>query len=220
MGVDAESRKKRAIMLVLKLVGGLSWIGAYQEAIAESRAGRPSLLPESALAFNIAWEAIYSLGGAATWRRLTVEDRTQTVLNVAWLVQDIRWVRSLQPGERTQLHRPALLASAVIYQLAFLSKMRPGDAARVSALLQNLAFSAYCAAVQPTGSGESSRARRFTALRAAGTAVPTATSGALRGIRPRYLLPGLGCVACDSIRLYRQRSSHTHAPQRHRPDPQ
>ncbi|GFH37216.1 hypothetical protein [Streptomyces pacificus] len=193
-----ESVAKRTALLALKVLGGACWVAAYREAITETEEEGTELLPEAALAFNLAWEAIYSSGGIWTWRKLSLEDRVQTIINISWLVYDVKW---LQAVRRHGTHvRPGLIAMAVTYQLAFLSRLPPGEAARISALWQNLGFSAYSAL---TEAQVDERASKFALLRAVGTAVPTVTSGILRGVEPRYLTPGLGCVAFDLLRISR-----------------
>ncbi|MFC9678426.1 hypothetical protein [Streptomyces sp. NPDC056948] len=193
-----ETAAKRAALLALKVFGGTCWVAAYREAIAETEEEGTELLPEAALAFNLAWEAIYSAGGIWTWRKLSLEDRVQTVINISWLAHDVKWAQAIRKSGATV--RPALIALAVSYQLAFLARLPPGEAARISALWQNLGFSAYCA-LTDSQSKANERVSRFTLLRAVGTAVPTMTSGVLRGVELRYLVPGMGCVAFDLMRL-------------------
>ncbi len=201
MQLDEESSQKRLAMIGLKVFGGVCWMAAYREAITESRHSGESLLPTKAIAFNLVWEAIYSAGGIVTWKKLTPEDRAQTIINTIWLLLDLEWSRSLK---RQGIETPkGAITMAIVYHAAFLMIYPPGKAARISALWQNLAFSSYCALTN-LHSG-SSHNRRFTLLRAAGTAVPTFTSGVLRGMQPKYLLPGLGCIAFDIIRSIRSR---------------
>ncbi|GAA2263417.1 hypothetical protein [Streptomyces indiaensis] len=202
---QAETPLKRSALLALKLFGGACWVAAYREAIKETEEQGKELLPEAAVAFNLAWEAIYSAGGIYTWKKLSLEDKAQTLVNISWLVHDVKWLRSMR--RRGTSVRPAFIVLAVAYQLAFLAKLPPGEAARISALWQNLGFSGYCALVPPEKSDE--HTRNFTLLRAIGTAVPTMTSGVLRGIQPKYLAPGLGCVLFDLIRLARQEGGRT-----------
>ncbi len=203
MNVRRESPQKRVAMLALKVVGGAAWAVAYRQAIAETRVNGRVLLPPTAIAFNLVWEALYTTGALATWKKLTPEDRTQTAINLIWLLEDAEWARA-QRAAGLPLPWKAV-AAAALYQLAFLSIWRPGEAARISALWQNLAFSVYCAVEEDANDGATARAATFTTLRALGTAVPTLTSGILRGYRPAYLLPGLGCVAFDLLRLAKQR---------------
>jgi len=188
-------------MLVLKVIGGLCWLAAYRQAIATTKTKKRSLLPPTAIAFNLAWEGIYSAGGLAAWKRLTVEDRVQTVINVVWLINDLEWAQ-LQRAVGSRISRQSLVV-AVLYQLTFLSRYPAGEAARISALWQNLAFSAYCSVLESVDQTDQ-RAIRFTAFRAVGTAIPTLTSGVLRGVRLRYVVPGICCVAFDIHRLWRQ----------------
>ncbi|MBX9364518.1 hypothetical protein AB0D62_34510 [Streptomyces massasporeus] len=202
---QAETPLKRSALLALKLFGGACWVAAYREAIKETEEQGTELLPEAAVAFNLAWEAIYSAGGIYTWKKLSLEDKAQTLINISWLVHDVKWLRSMR-RRGTQV-RPALIVLAAAYQLGFLAKLPPGEAARISALWQNLGFSGYCALVPPDKADE--HTRNFTLLRAIGTAVPTMTSGVLRGIQPKYLAPGLGCVLFDLIRLARQEGGRT-----------
>ncbi|MFF7894491.1 hypothetical protein ACFZDI_21840 [Streptomyces sp. NPDC007907] len=202
---QAETPLKRSALLALKLFGGACWVAAYREAVKETEEQGKELLPEAAVAFNLAWEAIYSAGGIYTWKKLSLEDKAQTLVNISWLVHDVKWLRSMR--RRGTSVRPAFIVLAVAYQLAFLAKLPPGEAARISALWQNLGFSGYCALVPPEKSDE--HTRNFTLLRAIGTAVPTMTSGVLRGIQPKYLAPGLGCVLFDLIRLARQEGGRT-----------
>jgi hypothetical protein len=199
--LEEESISKRAWMLALKIAGATCWALAYEEAISEAkRKNGEQLLPRTAINFNLSWEAIYSAGGLTKWKDLTIEDRVQTVINVLWLTQDLRWARTL--GAYSKNSRATLLL-AVLYQLGFLARLPPGEAARISALWQNLAFSAH-AAVKQRAPGPGSHAFKFSLLRAIGTAVPTFTSGVLRGIEPKYLLPGLGCISFDALRIARQ----------------
>ena len=199
----SQTPRRRAFLVALKAVGGLSWTLAYRRAIQSTRKTDSRLLPPIAMAFNFAWEAIYSAGGVAKWRDLEWEDRAQTAINLGWLYNDARWVHEVHVRDGQPLPvRMVLVGSA--YQALFLSLLPAGDAARVSALWQNLAFSAYCAVAQPLPARDDPDALAFTAYRAVGTAIPTATSGVLRGVRPRYLIPGLGCVGFDLIRLLRQ----------------
>lgn len=206
MTLEQESTIKRAGLLSLKVFGGACWVGAYREAIKETEEAGNKLLPESAIVFNLTWEAIYSAGGVWKWKTLTLEDRTQTVINIAWLVNDIQWAREIRQ-RGTRVH-PAVIASAVAYHLYFVARNPPGEAARMSALWQNLAFSAYCA-LSKSKNNASSHARKFTLFRSIGTAIPTATSGALRGIEAKYLIPGLGCIAFDLLRISTQRRGRT-----------
>ncbi|MEX1652237.1 hypothetical protein ABZ960_03520 [Streptomyces pseudovenezuelae] len=198
---QSETPAKRSALLALKLFGGACWVAAYREAIHETEEEGAQLLPEAALAFNLAWEVIYSAGGIYTWKKLSLEDRVQTLINVSWLICDVKWLKAVR--RRGDKLRPSLIALAAAYQLAFLAELPPGEAARISALWQNLGFSAYCALVPPRNKADK-RAQNFTLLRAIGTAIPTMTSGVLRGVQPKYLAPGLGCVMFDLIRLTRQ----------------
>ncbi|MGW7510539.1 hypothetical protein ACWGJ0_22905 [Streptomyces massasporeus] len=181
-------------------------MAAYREAIKETEEQGTELLPEAAIAFNLTWEALYSAGGIYTWKKLSLEDKAQTVINISWLAHDVRWLRAMR-RRGTQV-RPALIVLAAAYQLSFLAKLPPGEAARISALWQNLGFSGYCALVPPDKPDR--HTRNFTLLRAIGTAVPTMTSGVLRGVQPKYLAPGLGCVLFDLMRLARQEGRRTH----------
>jgi hypothetical protein len=202
MGVESEAPAKRAVMLALKVAGGTCWVAAYELAHREGRRSSVALLPPAAIAANLAWECLYTAGGVYKWRDLTVEDRIQTLINGAWLVQDVRWVHLLR---RSGIQIPPLYYfGAAMYQLAFLAGRQPGDAARQSALLQNLAFSTSSALNRPQPP-ISENVFTFTLLRAFGTAVPTATSGILRGYRPLYLLPGIGCLFMDGVRYLRLR---------------
>jgi hypothetical protein len=202
----SESPRRRSYLLALKVIGAASWTAAYWSAAEAADSGEPALLPPSALAFNLAWEAIYTAGGLSTWRRLDREDRTQTLINASGLAADLNWLRRLSVTDsELPSHRAA--CAAVLYQLGFLAVLAPGDAARISALWQNLALSWYCAFIQPIPPRSDKNASRFTFFRAIGTAVPTLTSGVLRGIRPRYLVPGAGCVLLDLSRLVRQASN-------------
>ncbi|MFJ5668483.1 hypothetical protein ACIQAR_22605 [Micromonospora chalcea] len=198
-----QSRRKRAALLALKVAGATCWAYAYREAIDISRRTGRGPLPDPAIAFNLAWEAIYTAGGIWKWRELELEDRVQTVINAIWLSYDIRFASSL-PRKDRQTFR--LMLVAVLYQLLFLAKYPPGKAARISALWQNLGFSGYCAlSVNQKFPADVSTAK-FTLLRAIGTAVPTFTSGVMRGIEPAYLLPGIGCIAFDLLRIGREQS--------------
>ncbi|MFJ8053722.1 hypothetical protein [Streptomyces luteogriseus] len=203
---QSESPVKRSALLTLKLFGGACWVAAYREAIAETEEQGTELLPEAAIAFNLTWEALYSAGGIYTWKKLSLEDKAQTVINICWLVHDVKWLRAMR--RRGAPVRPALIALAAAYQLSFLAKLPPGEAARISALWQNLGFSGYCALAPPDKADR--HTRNFTMLRAIGTAVPTMTSGLLRGVQPKYLAPGLGCVLFDLMRLARQEGWRTH----------
>jgi hypothetical protein len=206
MGASNESTAKRACLLILKLIGGVAWLAAYREAIAESTEDGRELLPRTALVFNLTWEVVYTAGGIATWRRLTLEDKVQTAINASWLANDLQWAARAHRHGNAPIHPVVLFALG--YQLAFLSWYPPGEAARLSAMWQNLGFSAYCALREPddcvTLEG-ARRSRRFTLLRAVGTAIPTLTSGVLRGVEPKYLLPGLGCSGFDALRLSKER---------------
>jgi len=200
---STEPLAKRAVMLGLKVGGAWSWTVAYSLAIEETREQRHVVLPRQAIALNAAWELIYSAGGIVTWRRLSLEDKAQTILNVAWLLGDLRWSRTIRrAGLTTVSHRQVAFAFA--YQLAFLARLPPADAARLSALWQNAGFATYLAAARPHPDATRGRAIRFTTQRALGTLVPTLTSGVLRGVRPRYLVPGAVAAACDGVRLARQ----------------
>lgn len=195
-----ESASKRAAMLALKVTGGISWALAYREAVSVASREGAKLLPSSAIAVNAVWEAVYSAGGVATWKKLTVEDKTQTILNITWLLGDVAWMATLRrhdPKHFKDIQR--YLPAALAYQLAFLSFYEPGDAARRSALIQNLGFSAYCALKNDRDCGSI----RFSLLRAVGTAVPTFTSGVFRGFRPEYAAPGFACIAFDVMRVWR-----------------
>lgn len=200
MGVRAESPAKRLAMIALKVAGGACWVAAYQCAHRETEESGAVLLPVSAIAANVTWEALYVAGGVYKWRDLDAEDRVQTLLNTTWLLQDARWILAMRRSDSSV--PVASVVTALAYQASFLIGRPPGDAARVSALIQNLAFSGWLALQEPV-EPVPARALRFTALRAFGTAVPTVTSGLLRGYRPTYFLPGLGCVVLDSVRLLR-----------------
>jgi hypothetical protein len=209
MDPSAESPTKRAALLTLKVIGAAAWLAAYREAIAESRGQGRDVLPHPALVFNLTWEAIYTIGGLATWRRLTIEDKVQTAINASWLVSDSEWARLVQRRAGGSAFHPGVALAALGYHAVFLKRYPPGEAARLSAMWQNLGFSAYCAlhddpAGRPTVDGVR-RAYRFTLFRTIGTAVPTLTSGLLRGVEPRYLFPGLGCGAFDALRLRKER---------------
>ncbi len=204
MDVGREGGGQRSGMLALKLVGAAAWLLAYREASQAAKEGE-QLLPTAAIVANATWEAIYALGGIVKWKELTIEDKFQTLTNLAWLGADSLWIRSLTLSN-VDFRRQALqlLPSALTYQSVFLLRYQPGDAARRSAFLQNLAFSAYCA-LQSKGAESTEHAQRFTIYRAIGTAVPTFTSGILRGYRPGYALPGFGALLFDLQRIARLR---------------
>lgn len=209
MDPSAESPAKRAFLLTLKVIGAAAWLAAYREAIAESRDQGRDLLPRTALVFNLTWEAIYTAGGLAMWRRLTIEDKVQTAINASWLVSDAEWATLVRRRSGGSAFHPGVALAALGYHAAFLVGRPPGEAARLSAMWQNLGFSAYCALHNDPSDLATidgvRRTSRFTLLRAVGTAVPTLTSGLLRGVEPRYLLPGLGCGAFDALRLRKER---------------
>jgi len=198
MTLQRESTTKRTALLCLKIAGGASWTMAYREAIRDAQESGQSDLPASAMTFNLVWEAIYTAGGIAKWKKLDFEDRVQTVLNGVWLSCDLRLC--LELSEELKSKKFAFVTAA-LYNLALLALLPPEEAARVAAFWQNLGFSAYVALFQQSTAEEVFARQRFALLRAIGTAIPTITSGLARGIEPAYLVPGIGCACFDLITL-------------------
>jgi hypothetical protein len=188
----------RAALLGLKVTGGISWMLAYREAIRSARETGENTLPGSAIAFNLVWEVIYTAGGVAKWRQLDLEDRVQTVINAVWLSYDLKLSNELRNDLKNK--KTAFLIAGV-YHAVFLACLSPANAARSAAFWQNLGFSAYSALFESSTAETAFANQRFTLLRAIGTAIPTATSGLARGVDPACLVPGIGCICFDIIKL-------------------
>ena len=197
-----------AIKLILIAISGICWTIVYIDGIRLGFKDRSYAIPFYALAFNFAWELVYTVFGLKTRVNL------QTIVNCVWLAFDLGIIYTYFKYGRKYFHPDLpqqwfigwsvlVLGLALGIEYAFLREFGVPIGAAYSAFLQNLLMSILFIHMLIKRGSREGQSLNIAVNKWLGTLAPTILYGIFggEGFRgPSFLILALG-VCCSIFDL-------------------